>query len=232
MALSDWTYYIVTQEGGPSPSDISVFLDAGSPLVDTRSLAVVDAGEPLLAAFAIRPNSDTFDVGLSHGKIRTILQKKTGNGFRDSGIYFLSNHLDPTGEGARCYFLDICDGATNIKLRKAENGLLDCSEISTLQVFSDSILIPISNTADPVVCEVEWISGLFIPVLGGTQITVRFWQGSIDFEDMVSLPPFLDTVDPLSVSNSEGLYARSRSAIEPLDALFDNTRISKFDITP
>lgn len=233
MAFEDWEFLTNTTEGGPSPSDISIDIDSILPLAGTGSLEILDAGQPLNSAFAAHPKTSLFDIGHNYGKVRSIIKKDVGLGFRDSGIFFMCDSPDPTLSGSRFYFLEIADGATNIKVKKATNGLLDEGNVTLLQGYVDSPSVPMPNNAAEVVCEVEWLSGLFLPSLGGVQIKIRFWQNSINFNDMVELSPIvLDTTDPVVFSQREGIYARSRNSLEPLNAKFDDTRITRFDITP
>lgn len=194
---------------------------------------MIDGGQPLGSAAITHLETANFEVGLPQGKIRTILKKDVGNGFRSSGIFFLSDTPDPTLTGSRCYFLEILDGATNIRLNKANNGLLDQSNVTLLQAYVDTPSVPIPNSASEVVCEVEWLAGIFTPFLGGVQIKVRFWNNSTDFNDMVELSPtVIDSTLPIVYGQREGLFARSRSSTEPMDAKFDNTRVTKLDVTP
>lgn len=225
MAHADWTFH--TRDTGPTAT-FSTFIDFSTPFVGAGSLVIDATGLPNESTVAAHPVIDATDAGFSSGRIQTILEKKTGSGFREHGVYFLSNNHNPLVDGAACYSVIVCDGATSVRIQKNSDGIHGLNPgTSTLQTYSDSPSIPIPNVTAPSVLRVDWFAGGLVDLYGGTRIVVSFWHNSTDFNDLMSFTEFIDADTPLTAGVSEGIFTRSRSSSEVVNGKFDNTSIYK-----
>jgi hypothetical protein len=221
MALSDWQFH--TKDSGGGAIDISI--DTASPILELGSLLIQDSATPNIAAVAAHVLGK--EKGFSYGRVRTVLQRHIGAGFRESGIYFLTNAVNPVELNVTCFYVCVTDGGSSIKIKKTTNGIYGTP--ITLATYPTTLEIPIPTTTGNAVLIVEWRSGQLKPAFGGTQIRVWFWHGTTDYENAVELTPAFIDPDPLILTGvSEGIYTKTRSSLEPLNAKFDNTRITKF----
>jgi hypothetical protein len=221
MAFTDWNLFTRVTENS-LPSDIRFVSETGTPVGGFESLNIVDFGTPEISTVAFRLNQIDFLGNLDAGRIQTVFRKKTGLGFRDSGIFFLSQGENPLLNNVKVYGVHFTDNGTTVRVRKYLNGLHDLSSTISLKNY----IVPFSGSDEFVVMEVEWFGGLIGNSLGGVQIDVRFGSNTTNFNNLVPLTPVvLDTSNPLLFSGGEGFFVRSRSGLEPLDALVDNTSV-------
>lgn len=228
MAISNWEFTIAPTEN----ANIQVLLTSTSPYVGTGSLRIRDLGTAVTAGVAVHLPASGTQSGLSRGKIRTILQKQTGNGYRDHGMYFLATSNNPWRLHTKGYAVRFPDGGTSFEVIKFTNGLSDSSQFEVLETFTNDISHPVLNITAPIVCEVAWTGGRTAEEAGSISLTIRYKQNSVNFGEMITLTPtIVDGNLPVYYGQGEGLYTRSTDASEPLYGLFDQTRISTYPLS-
>lgn len=223
MSFSDWTFHTTTT--GPI-SDFVTYLDFSTPFVGSGSLLLNAIGASDAATVAFHPDTSSFDTGFSFGRIQTVFEKKTGNAFRDNGIYFLCNASNPLAGGTTGYFVAVYDGAQVIRVYKFTEGIHgNNSGLQLLHTFTNSVSTPIPNSTAPCVLQVDWFSGGLISLYGGVKISVSFKHNTTDFNQLIAFGDVIDSSSPFTGGAGEGLFCRSRSSSESLAAKFDETSI-------
>lgn len=217
MSFSDWDFFTrVTEQ--TIPSNIQILSETGSPLVDSASLNIMDSGSPAVATVTIALKNSLFPNILESGRIRTVFERKTGSGFRDQGVYFLSSGRNSTLDGVQGYSAHITDGSGNFRISKFTDGLHNLSGFTTLQTFNTTF----SGSTESVVMEIEWFGGVIADFLEFTSIEVKFGENTTDFSDLISLGTVSDTS---FTTGNAGIWVRSRNSSESLDAIIDNTYV-------
>jgi len=225
MSLEDWTFEV----RATGVATFNNFIDFSTPFNGLGSLIVEATGTPSESTVAIHPDTSTIDTGFSSGRIRTVFEKRIGSGFREHGIYFLSNRPNPTEDGTACYIISVSDGAQSIRIMRASNGIHGNNPgLTTIQTFSDSPSTPIPNATAASVLQVDWFSGALLEEFGGVKIIVSFAHNTIDFNDLITFPEFVDSF-ALSGGTGEGIFTRSRASSEVVSAKFDDTSIFRLE---
>src|ERR1700704_3128142 len=143
MSFSDWKFYQRVTEN-IDPSDIILESEITVPLAGNASLYILDRGAPALSTVALMPNPYLFDNKIECGRIHTVFRKKTGSGFEDQGLFFLSQGTDPTRDDVVLYAVYYTTGSTTVRLMKYPNGLHNYTDGTLLQSYT----VPFSGSAE------------------------------------------------------------------------------------
>lgn len=227
MSFSDWIFYQRVTEN-IDPSNIVIESEIAVPLVGNASLYILDRGAPAIGTVVCMLNPLLFDNKIECGRIHTLFKKKTGSGFEDQGLFFLSQGSDPTRDNVALYAVYYTTGSTTVRLMKYPNGLHNFSDGVLLHNYT----VPFSGSTEPVALEVEWQAGLLNRNTGYTQMQVRYGSNTLDFGNLLDLTPVVhDITNSLFTGNGPGVFVRSRHQSEPLNSLIDNTAIYRSDVT-
>lgn len=220
MSFTDWVFFTRVTEL-TLPSSISFISEDISPLQGNASLLVEDTGAPAVATVAFVPNPYFFDDLVECGRLHTIFRKRSGAGFQDYGLFFLSQGSDPTRDNVVTYAVYFSSGSTTVRLMKYPNGLHNYLDGVLLQSYT----VPFSGNVEPVVLEAEWLGGLLNRTAGYTNIQIRFGSNTTNFSNLVNLSPVIhDSPDSL-FTGSCGVFVRSRHQSDPLRAIVDMTEL-------
>lgn len=222
MGFNDWDFFTRVTED-TIPSSIGFVAEEVSPLANLKSLRVLDGGQPAVATVAgiLKPSLET---NLDSGRIQSLFLKKTGSGFRDSGLFFLSSSRNPLQNSAKGYAIYAIDGSCALRVVKFANGLHDFASETELA----SVMVPFSGSNETIAMEVEWRGGIFSVSTGSVNIETRFASNTADFGSMVSVSTVNDATMPFNVGHA-GFFVRSRNSVEPLDSIIDDTSLWKRD---
>ena len=227
MSFQDWLFYTRITENIVA-SNIHLENENISPPQGTGSLRVRDSGAPAVATVAFVPNPYLFDDRIEVGRIHTIFRKRTGSGFQDSGLFFLSQGSDPTRDNISLYAVYFSNGTTTVRLMKYPNGLHNYADGILLQSYT----VPFSGLQEDVVIEAEWQGGILTRTTGYTSIQIRYGSNTVNFNNLVNLSPVIhDSTNLLFTGTSPGVFVRSRHQSEPLNAVVDTTEIYRKNLS-
>lgn len=227
MSFSDWLF-LTTSSG---PSDIVVETDNLNPLSGNASLLIHDTAVPTGATVALMPKPTLFDTRVESGKIYATFRRRSGSGFLDHGLFFLSQGTDPTRHDVVVYAVYYTTGGTNIRVMKYTNGLHNTNGTQLVNYN-----LPSAPTTGPAVMSVSWRAGLLTfsdrthDYLDHTFITVGYGENTTDFNNIVTLGTVNDYSGPLFTGIGPGVFLRSRHASEPLYAVIDLVEIYRTNL--
>lgn len=217
MSFNDWVFH--RQAIGTS----LLFYDLTdiAPLFGSSSLLLKEYGIPTEETVGIRQS--LYPQGLVSGSIQSAFFHQGGAGFREYGIYFYSDSLDPTGGSVNCYLVTIPDSFSDVRLYQTSAGITSNSRTLIYEFLSPTI----PNLGTPILVKVSWHGGVFLSTFGGLHVRISLAIGSVLQSNLVVLTPDVVIPTPLSVIRGEGIYVRSSDSSEPVQHTVDRTKISQ-----
>lgn len=220
MAISDWTSQV--------KGNYTFLLETIFPISGTGSLRLErNSGTGSEGAVVYPTNLTT---GLTKGRLQTILRIAEMNEDNSSqqyiGMFFMISDITNPLNSSSLYSFMV--GVTDIGIISMNLGKSVGSGINGLNPTAlDTLAIPAIPVGNNIALQVDWVYDAI--QFSGIKITANWKQGN-DFNDLIKVFECVDTINPLTISDSEGLGSLSNSGPNDWVVLFDDT--SLFDLVP